>query len=278
MVMPNFLIVGAMKAGTTWLAHMLRDHPDVYVGDQEYRFFSDDALYANGPAWYEGQFSEAGAAKAVGEKTADYMLRPEVLARIDNTLPGVRLIAVVREPVARAVSQINHHIRYGELAPPRNGTSFSEDEFERLAKEFSVLDRGLYRPQIESLYDRFGRARVRVIVNETDIRDQPRQTLREVCEFLGVDADAPFPHVDKRVHAHRSTKLGLAISGRLPSLRRIIPRAERFLPGPTVLPYTPTPDEAHWLHSFYDQENAGLFRLLDRPMPDSWRADRARVS
>lgn len=121
--LPNFLIVGAEKAGTTWLHGVLARHPDVFVPDvKELHFFN--AFDSNGRRldgfqrgldWYADQFAERGTARAWGEATPLYFCDPEAPARITTTLPEVRILLVLRNPIARTWSHYRMAAAKGHL-------------------------------------------------------------------------------------------------------------------------------------------------------------------
>ena len=129
MCLPNFLIVGCQKAGTTWLANRIRQHPDIFLCDHEIHFFDKDYNYGKGIGWYREHFAGAGGAKAVGERTPDYFwtngLRteghlPEVHRNIGEVLPEAKLVVILRDPVERAISAANHVISSGRISPFHN--------------------------------------------------------------------------------------------------------------------------------------------------------------
>lgn len=271
MVLPNFLIVGAMKAGTSWLAYNLGQHPEVFMPKEELHFFNDKENFAKGRSWYEKQFEPGIGKKAVGEKTAGYLLCRTEPSFIKEYLPDVKIIAVLRDPVTRAVSQINHHIRYGDVSPfLKTDGLIDSPEFAEIDQKFALLERGDYFHQVKAFYDCFGAERCMVIVNETDIRKQPEETLRKVCEFLGVDPTFNFDSKEKKIHQNTNTKLGVALSYRLPLLKRVIAKVDRVLPGPKVTPFRLSESDAHKLYKRYEENNAKLFQFLDREMPTSW--------
>ena len=106
--LPNFLVIGAQKSATRWLRLNLGRHPEVFTADHEIGFFNDIGRYDGaGPQWYREQFSGWAGEPHVGEATPGYMFwrhHPDRLAaRIDETLPGVRLIAILRSEVSDKV-------------------------------------------------------------------------------------------------------------------------------------------------------------------------------
>lgn len=266
MALPNFLIIGAMKAGTSWLADMLDEHPEIYVAKDELHFFNDDAVFGRGVRWYERRFRRARTVSAIGEKTAGYLLSTEALDRIAEVLPDVKLIAVFRDPVRRAISQVNHHIRYGEMPAPSAGEDFlTTERLADLNEIFAVTDRGLYRRQLQQVYARFTPDRLLVLINEIDIGQRPRTALAEVCRFLDVDDGYDFRRADELVHATAAQSDGAALSDRA---RGVLRRA-RYRASAASL-YEPSTAEISSLHSLYKHENTALFEMLGRQMPAEW--------
>src|SRR5689334_25080325 len=105
MTLPNFVVIGAPKAGTTALSRYLGDHRDGFVAAQkEVHYFDRDHLFSRGVEWYEAQFEGAGGVRAVGDATPGYMYSREAIDRMAALLPDVRLIATLRNPVDRAYS------------------------------------------------------------------------------------------------------------------------------------------------------------------------------
>lgn len=122
MTLPNFLIIGAQKAGTSWLAYQLEKHPEIYLPKKEIHYFDKGFNYQKGLSWYEKQFDEVTEQKAIGEKTPEYLWangegwedhQSDVHQKIFQTLPEAKLIVTLRNPVDRAISAINHIIRSG---------------------------------------------------------------------------------------------------------------------------------------------------------------------
>ena len=101
--LPNFLVIGAGKSGTTSLAAYLDAHPDVFMAHQkEVRFF--DRYWHEGVDWYAAKFAAAAGKAAVGEASPSYLQSAEAPARTAQTIPGAKLIALLRNPVDRAYS------------------------------------------------------------------------------------------------------------------------------------------------------------------------------
>src|SRR5207244_732601 len=109
LVLPNFLMIGSMKAGTTSLYEYLRTHPQVFMSERkELDYFTTGIDRGLDRDWYEGCFERADGARAVGEASTGYTKFPthrDVAARVAALLPDVRLIYMIRNPIERMRSQ-----------------------------------------------------------------------------------------------------------------------------------------------------------------------------
>ena len=126
MTLPNFLIIGAQKAGTTWLAKKLCQHPDVFMPSQEIHFFNLKSNFRKGIDRYENHFANARNRAVIGEKTPNYLWiveknsgnhLPNIHRNIHKHIPDAKLVVIVRNPVDRLISAVNHYRRYGEFSP-----------------------------------------------------------------------------------------------------------------------------------------------------------------
>jgi hypothetical protein len=197
--LPNFLILGAQKAGTTALYAYLRWHPQVTGPSfKEVSFF--DRHYHRGERWYRAHFP-ARRRTAIGEASPSYLFHPLAPERVAALLPGVRLLALLRNPVDRAFSQYQHEVALG-----REPLSFEEAiaaEDERLRGEvehmltdpayfshawwnYTYVARGRYAEQLERWYAAFPRERLLVVLTE-DLAAETGATYRRVLEFLGLE-------------------------------------------------------------------------------------------
>ena len=183
-VLPNFLIIGAMKAGTSSLWNYTRHHPQVFMPPQkEIEFFSSPESWRRGVDWYSGLFASAKPHHhAVGEASTGYSKFPQFTGapeRIANTLERVRLIYLVREPVDRMRSQWEHLVRnWGEKTPLN----------EALLNDPRYLSFSRYATQLEQYLPHFAREQILVIKSE-DLKQQRATVLKRVFRFIGVDPD-----------------------------------------------------------------------------------------
>ena len=228
LTLPNLLIVGAQKSGTTSLATYIGEHPDVMMPRHPVYFFN--RYFDRGLEWYSTHFESASSVAIIGEGTPEYMYHPEIAARIADSLPNVRLIAILRDPIDRAYSHYWHNQTRGHEA-----LSFSDAvaaEPSRLKESdpatrarFAYVDRGRYVGQLENLCRYVPRERVKVLIFE-EMRADPVTVTREAFEFLGIDhtfVPKNIGQVRNRFVSFRSQRLRRSIR-RLPGIARIVAR------------------------------------------------------
>lgn len=202
--LPDFIIIGAQKAGTTSLYHYLSQHPEIVLSARKELHYFDHS-YQKGEYWYRGQFPSVRRNKAVkqiitGEATPNYIFHLRCPSRIRETVPDIKLIAVLRNPVDRAISHYSHVRRYA--AEPLSMMEAFLQEQNRLAPEiermrvdpyykstihqyYSYLSRGKYLDQLERYRNVFPRDRLFLLKAE-DLFSNPTMVLEEVYTFLGV--------------------------------------------------------------------------------------------
>jgi hypothetical protein len=183
--LPNALIGGAPKCGTTSLADALTGHPDIFIPyRKELSFFHVDRNYERGLDWYERFFVEGSDKPIRIEATPDYLASQDSCRRIREDLPACRLIFLIRDPVARAHSHYWFRVRTG-----RESRTFIEalrDEQQSPDDPKGYLIRyGQYAEQLRRYFDAFQREQILVMRFSALIRT-PEASLRSVQEFLGV--------------------------------------------------------------------------------------------
>jgi hypothetical protein len=223
--LPTFLVIGAMKSGTSSLRDYLRAHPDVYVPpEEELHYFAEGINWAKGLDWYRSRFADAGTAIAVGEKSPTYAMVPEhpgVPERIAALLPDVRLLYVVREPIARIRSHFVHQFGRGH-EHLRIARAVREDP--------RYLDTTRYAMQLERYLDWFPAEQLMVITSE-QLDHERAATFRRIAAFCGVDPDVELEALDQRSHESGSKQVPVGVTARLrniPALRK----AAEALPAP----------------------------------------------
>lgn len=205
--LPNFLIVGAAKSGTSSLWHYLRAHPDVFVPSQkEIYFFDRDPVFKRGTDWYASLFADAGAKRAIGEATPTYMSSSEAPARMASIVPGARLVAILRNPIDRAYSHFLH-ARYYDM---ERATFAEAVARERRAPDGSewpfYLLFSRYLPQLERLMEHFPREQLLVLLLD-DLERDPVQAFKMLCGHLGIDESVIPENVGEVTNAYREMRL-----------------------------------------------------------------------
>ena len=205
MALPDFLIIGAPKAGSTALHAALVDHPDLFLSTpkEPKHFLTDgrpprrqrgpgDAHSAREWLWresdYRALFDSAPAGALRGESTPFYLWSRDAHRRIRATVPHVRMIAVIRDPVERAYSNWTHLWADG-LEPEADFRAAVRAEPRRVAAGWApfwrYLELGRYGEQLQHLYSLFDRERV-FVLRYREMVDRPEQSLDAICRFLGV--------------------------------------------------------------------------------------------
>ena len=183
-MLPNFLICGSIKGGSTALYNCLKMHPDIFLAQQkELDFFIKN--YKKGINWYEKHFSQWKGQKAVGEATAYYINSSWAPKRIASVIPDVKLICIFRNPIDRLYS---HYWFFGKSGTVNLRNSFSQ----YIKTDNKIIESGFYCEQIKSFLSYFSRDKMHFIINE-EFAANPEKELKQVCAFLDVDPNYVFP-------------------------------------------------------------------------------------
>lgn len=183
MILPNFLICGAQKAGTTALHRYLKQHPDVFMSRPKETWFFDER-YDRGIEWFSTHFEEHNGESAIGEATARTMSTPEAPARIAKHLPNARLLFILRNPIDRAYSQYHYYVYTGKVKASRSFHEVIQDKKSEFRED--MIRRGMYVRQLKRFEEHFDRTQMKIILHE-ELRDRTDRTVRDVCRFLDVD-------------------------------------------------------------------------------------------
>ena len=210
--LPNFLILGAQKAGTTALYAYLRWHPQVTGPSfKEVSFF--DRHYARGERWYRAHFP-ARRRPAVGEASPSYLFHPLAPERVAQLLPDARLVALLRNPVDRAFSHYQHEVALGREPLSFEQAIVREDErmrgelqhmlddelyFSHAWWNYTYLARGRYAEQLERWFASFPREQLLVLLTD-ELAQDPGGAYGRVLDFLGVEVrELPsYPRIFER--------------------------------------------------------------------------------
>ena len=177
MPLPDFLIIGAMKAGTTSLHENLKLHPEIGMSRyKEPNYFTRS--YSKGLEWYESIFPIGK--KKYGEASPSYAIRqnfPETAERIFETIPEVKVIYILRDPIDRIISHLHHNL-YRDRIKLKNIN-------QEVLENPSYISTSKYYFQISPYLELFERKNI-LFVNLENLKNNPSKTLNEICDFLGV--------------------------------------------------------------------------------------------
>ncbi|MEM8501872.1 MAG: sulfotransferase [Cyanobacteria bacterium P01_D01_bin.1] len=212
--LPNFLIIGAAKAGTTSLCHYLTQHPEIYISEEkEPRFFSPEfytkdtnGLLRNNARKeafsleeYQNLFESVTIERAIGEATTEYLYYPKTPQRIRDRIPNARLIAILRNPVERAFSAYCYQLRDG-----CETVSFEEAIVQSPIRASSnwrpgwlYTQSGYYYEQLKRYYDLFPKEQIQIHLF-SDFMQAPNAVCQKIFEFLEVKSSFEVPDLSAK--------------------------------------------------------------------------------
>ena len=208
----DFLIIGAQKSGTTSLFKYLVEHPSLYIPqEKELPYFSYDELNANGiDRFLDKYFPKAQNAQQWGTVTPQYMYDPVVPDRIKFELPKVKLIAILRDPVERAISHYKMNVRRGDEKRPVDKAFHECLEVGSVNNARKLRGRSKDEASCYLVWGEYGRILKRyfelfppeqiLCVQHKELASHPAIVVRAIFEFLGVDAEFLPCNLSKRFH------------------------------------------------------------------------------
>lgn len=300
--LPDFIIAGAMKCGTTTLHNILNEHPDVFIPDSEIHFFDMDDIiehpefnfYQNNNwihpdinndyhkywQWYSEFFAEAEENMIIGEDSTGYLASKYAPKRIAQQKKNIKIIIILRNPIDRAYSHYWHNLRAGRLS----------HTFENTIRYYpnTILRRSCYFEQLSRYYKYFPDKDLKVIIFEDFIKNK-KQYIKDICTFINVTHDQiPEKSIDKHSNKARmplfpkmqliSNKLNRDAGnwlyrGHFPfyqkkiEKRKTLPRLIRNLhnslnPKIDKKPPKMNPDTRRFLKEYFLKELAGIEKLI----------------
>ncbi len=179
MSLPDFVIIGAMKCGTSTLHAQLAAQPQFFMSEpKEPNFFSNDEIYAKGEDWYRNLFANAPAGAIKGESSTHYTklpAYPKTIDRLAARIPNAKFVYVMRDPVERLISHYIHEWTEGRISVP------IEDAIE---KHPELIDYSRFGYQLAPWIERFGRERI-LTVDFERMTAAPDAELKRIAGFLG---------------------------------------------------------------------------------------------
>jgi hypothetical protein len=198
--LPDFIIAGAMKCGTTSLHAMLNRHPDIFIPEKELHFYDMDDISQHADfnnfkkeqwltndltkndehywSWYSSNFSEAKPKQLIGEDSTTYLASNFAIQRIAMQEKKIKVVIMLRQPTTRLYSNYWHMVKGGKAIYNFEDTlKFSPH---------NLLDRSDYLTQLNTLFTYIPKSQVKVILFEDFIQNKA-QALKSVCEFVGAE-------------------------------------------------------------------------------------------
>lgn len=174
--------VGAQKAGTSWLFKCLEEHPDVCTAKgKETHFFSNEQN-PNLHKYLSSFFPEHKRERVMYESSTSYLYEPSVPQKINEVLGDVKIIVILRDPVARSLSHLNH-LR-------NKGASNGLNDKQILSKYPEIVEHSLYQKHLKAFCEKFSKQQL-LILDFDDIADRPQEFLNNVTDFIGVERFSP---------------------------------------------------------------------------------------
>ncbi|MBV1861518.1 MAG: sulfotransferase domain-containing protein [Nannocystaceae bacterium] len=298
--MPDFLLIGGMKCGSTTLHDYLVNHPK--LAEPQYKepgFFSRDERFSLGLDWYRSVFASAQEGQLAFESSTCYTRHPhfgEVAPRIHEHLPDIKLVYIMRHPVDRLYS----HYRHAMLERHKKNAGPVVSLEAALSEDSEYFDAGCYLRQIREFTAHYDRDRFFFLTLE-QLKAEPDPTLGRLQEFLGVE---PVPSLSTSLkgasNAASARAMGTTTASARDKLRRnpLVRVAKRLVPkqargllmkavmnSPIVKARAKAKADAfaaqlsslsdpkrRELLGMYEQPNAALADFLGRPLPASWQA------
>ncbi|MCZ6678495.1 MAG: sulfotransferase [Candidatus Poribacteria bacterium] len=287
---PDFLIIGAQKAGTTWLWRMLQQHPQVDPPkEKEIHFFGSAENYRNGKDWYYSHFAGLDRSKITGEASPTYFYDnvpywynqsrklevdrslPTIPELITTELPNIKILVILRDPVRRAVSAYFHRMRRKEgTVSPLLGLKETAVQHPKIR----ILEGGYYARYLKLWRRYVPENRMRVLIFEEDVQKFPERTLRDVYQFLNLDPQFQPEGLRERVHPSWSyTRIVLAYYADPFSRKIIRSRLGKILDTFDLLGrFAIKTEDVKFLRSKYLPEKSELESLIGRSV-SSWKYD-----
>lgn len=211
--LPDFIIAGSPRSGTTYLYNLLDHHPEIYLAKPrapEPKFFLVDEEYEKGLSYYSERFFQPGANFPIrGEKSANYLESPVAAQRMFDCLPHLKLIFVLRNPVDRAFSNFLWSTRNGhetlsfaeaiELEATRESSYAPKVRF---ARPYSYLSRGMYAKLLKAYLNLFPEEQIRIVLQDEIVSDPSRITA-ELMTFVGARVALPPIDLNEPINTSR---------------------------------------------------------------------------
>lgn len=192
--LPDFLVIGAMKSGTSSLHDILRQHSKIFLPPEKEIHFFDTDNYNKGVEYYSSFFKKANHTQLIGEITPRYIFNPNSAKRIVKTLgTNIKIIVILRNPADRAYSHYKMNVL--KNTEKRSFEDAVQQELEILNKENAYynfdryISRGLYGQQLRRYLSFFSKDQIHVVLFEEDFLKNKQNTVNQILEFLNLSQE-----------------------------------------------------------------------------------------
>ena len=220
--LPNLIVIGAQKCGTSVLHYYLSLHPEVSMSKpKELNFFIEERNWPRGIDWYKSQFD--ADARVRGEASPNYTAFPQhqgVPDRMASVVPDAKLIYMVRDPLERIAAHWVHN-----YAKRREKGTLAET---LVHPNTSYVTRSKYAMQLERFLEHYPKEQV-LVFQQSELRHKRMETLRQVFDFAGVDAGFEHPRFEQERHQTSGKTRATRLAVRLERMGRS--RRGRLLPS-----------------------------------------------
>ncbi len=199
-MLPDFFVIGAQKAGSTYLLRCLGEHPQIFMPPAEVAFFENGLYSEERIGRFERHFDAARPGQVIGVKRPNVLGLPECPVRLRRHMPDLKLVAILRDPIERAVSGYFHYMRTGmvPIVPVEVGLNrLLDGQYRDLPRARDILEFGFYGKHLRAYEAVFSRDRFCVTLLD-DVRRNARGELDRIFEFLGVRRDFEPSSLDRR--------------------------------------------------------------------------------
>ena len=203
--LPHFILVAAAKSGTTSLARYLGEHPDLYMPPHQVNFFHNDEEYPKGADAYAQRFKDAPPNTKIGAHNPFYYAHAPVPGRMQELLPEVKLIWLLRNPLTRTYSHYWFNVTRGTERVPFSDI-FTHDRWPH-----NYMRKSEYSDFIEHWLKFFKREQMHFVLSE-NLKTKKEETLTSICRFLDIDDQYQFQNLTtnarettlpRNIHLHR---------------------------------------------------------------------------
>ena len=292
MKIPDFLIIGGQKCGTTWLWNMLKQHPDTDLPmSKEIHYFGGIENFRKGREWYFEHFRDIDPGKLTGEASTTYLFDrvpywynqskqleydeflPPIAELVRQELPNVKIIAILRDPVRRAISGYQHYLRMA--ATGKRMEKGKKTVFKSLRKvalespKVRLVEYGFYTQYLKVWMEIFPKDRFKIFFFEEAVLKNPEQTVTELYDFLNIDPNF-MPSNLKKAKNISWGWFSIMVTNLMPKRYQNIGRNSvvRFLDRTRMAKFLSiSKNDIKFLNCIYKNEKLQLERLLERPVP-----------